>query len=30
MLRAMTNSGRVVWYELLTSDPKVAVAPAKG
>jgi predicted enzyme related to lactoylglutathione lyase len=26
MLRAMTNIGRVVWYELLTSDPKGAVA----
>lgn len=26
MLRAMTNNGRVVWYELLTSDPKAAVA----
>lgn len=26
MLPAMTNNGRVVWYELLTSDPKSAVA----
>jgi predicted enzyme related to lactoylglutathione lyase len=26
MLRAMTNAGRFVWYELLTSDPKAAIA----
>jgi predicted enzyme related to lactoylglutathione lyase len=26
MLCAMTNNGRVVWYELLTTDPKGAVA----
>lgn len=26
MLRAMTNTGRFVWYELLTSDPKGAMA----
>jgi uncharacterized protein len=26
MLRAMTNTGALVWYELLTTDPKAAVA----
>ena len=26
MLRAMANNGRVVWYELLTSDVKAAIA----
>jgi predicted enzyme related to lactoylglutathione lyase len=26
MLRAMTNTGRLVWYELLTTDPKAAIA----
>jgi predicted enzyme related to lactoylglutathione lyase len=26
MLRAMTNTGRFVWYELLTTDPNSAIA----
>jgi len=26
MLRAMTNTGRFVWYELLTTDPQGAIA----
>jgi len=26
MLRAMTNTGRFVWYELLTNDPEAAIA----
>src|SRR5689334_20531413 len=26
MLRAMTNTGRFVWYELLTTDPRGAIA----
>jgi len=26
MLRAMTNTGRFVWYELLTNDPQAAIA----
>lgn len=26
MLRVMTNTGRFVWYELLTSDPKAALS----
>ena len=26
MLRAMSNTGAIVWYELLTTDPKAAVA----
>jgi predicted enzyme related to lactoylglutathione lyase len=26
MLRAMTNQGRFVWYELLTSDQPAAIA----
>jgi len=26
MLRGMTNTGDLVWYELLTSDPKAAIA----
>jgi predicted enzyme related to lactoylglutathione lyase len=26
MLRAMTNTGRFVWYELLTTDPQAAIS----
>src|SRR5690348_9251897 len=26
MLRAMTKPGDIVWYELLTSDPRAAIA----